>query len=167
MVMAHAIVCKLIDEDWVRQHSHATTYSDRVEDAVRVRSTPARVAQANADCELILGDVAPAPTAENEFVISADDLQSFDPDFYEKKVRYIQEGIYASRDKMTLADLDLLFVDEDNDEVYMRTATGEGLAVELKPGGAEIAVTEENKLEYLRLLAKHRLSGASVYTIVH
>ena len=67
---------------------------------------------------------------------------------------------------MSLADLDLLFVDEDNDEVYTRTATGEGLAVELKPGGAEIAVTEENKLEYLGLLAKHRLSGTSVYTIV-
>eukprot|EP01044_Picomonas_judraskeda_P009619 COSAG03_NODE_1179_length_4634_cov_2.694004_5_plen_867_part_00 len=167
MVMAHAIVCKLTDEEWVRQYSPTTNYSDRMKEAERVRRTPARVAQANAECALILGDAAPAPTAENEFVISADDLQSFDPDFYEKKVRYIREGIYASRDKMTLKDLDLLFVDEDNDEVYMRTATGEGLAVELKPGGAEIAVTEENKLEYLGLLAKHRLSGTSVYTLVH
>ncbi|GAA5932597.1 uncharacterized protein JCM15063_002150 [Sporobolomyces koalae] len=31
--------------------------------------------------------------------------------------------------------------------------------LELKPGGADIAVTEENKLEYISLLCEHRLKG--------
>lgn len=31
--------------------------------------------------------------------------------------------------------------------------------VELKPGGAAIAVTEDNKAEFIRLLCEHRLKG--------
>jgi len=31
--------------------------------------------------------------------------------------------------------------------------------VELKPGGANLTVTEENKAEFIRLLCEHRLKG--------
>lgn len=31
--------------------------------------------------------------------------------------------------------------------------------IELKPDGANIPVTEENKLEYIKLLCEHRLKG--------
>jgi hypothetical protein len=49
----------------------------------------------------------------------------------------------------------LTFVDDSNDADYTQ---GRGLgSVELKPGGAEIDVTEENKAEYLQLFVEHRL----------
>ncbi len=35
---------------------------------------------------------------------------------------------------------------------------GELYTVELKPGGADILVTEENKKEYVELLVEHRIS---------
>ena len=40
----------------------------------------------------------------------------------------------------------------DENEVF-----GVMQTVELKPGGAQIAVTEENKREYVRLIVRHRL----------
>ena len=46
-------------------------------------------------------------------------------------------------------------MDDSNDAEYTQ---GLGLgSVELKPGGAEIDVTEENKAEYLQLFVEHRL----------
>eukprot|EP00116_Pleurobrachia_bachei_P001740 sb/3462002/ len=37
---------------------------------------------------------------------------------------------------------------------------GEQGSVELKPGGVDILVTEDNKVEYVRLLSEHKMSGA-------
>lgn len=48
--------------------------------------------------------------------------------------------------------LELDFVDEYD-------SFGVTQQVELKPDGANIAVTESNKLEYIRLLCEHRLKG--------
>ena len=88
------------------------------------------------------------------FPVTLEDVESVDPDLYEQKIAFIRDGVYASRDGMELADLDLVFVDEDNNEEYSVATT------ELKPGGAEIGVTEANKAEYLQLFAEHRLVGA-------
>jgi E3 ubiquitin-protein ligase NEDD4 len=48
--------------------------------------------------------------------------------------------------------IDTEFIDE-----YESFGTTE--TVELKPNGANIAVTEENKMEYIKLLCEHRLKG--------
>ena len=76
-----------------------------------------------------------------------------DPELYEKRIVYLRDSVYASRDGITLEDLGLTFIDDSNDEQYTE---GRGRAVvELKPGGGDIDVTESNKEEYLQLLAKH------------
>ena len=89
------------------------------------------------------------------------DLESVDPDLYQQRVLYIQDSVYASRDQLTLADLDLVFVDDGNDEaIIYNTEAERRRAVELQPNGADIAVNEDNKAEYLRLFVQHRLIGA-------
>lgn len=60
---------------------------------------------------------------------------------------------------MTIADLDLTFEADFATEPYTDNRAPE--PVVLKPGGVGIEVTEENKAEYLELLAKHRLVGDS------
>lgn len=42
----------------------------------------------------------------------------------------------------------------------MLVTAGERKVVELKPGGKSVEVTEENKREYVALVAEHRTSGA-------
>ena len=72
----------------------------------------------------------------------------------------INSSLYSSRDGMQLADLGLTFVDDSNDEAY---TAGSGVAsVELKPGGAEAEVTEENKAEYLRVRRTRQASPSLV-----
>ncbi|XP_031569260.1 apoptosis-resistant E3 ubiquitin protein ligase 1-like [Actinia tenebrosa] len=70
-------------------------------------------------------------------------FETDDKDFYRSKIKYIEEN--------DPADLDLKFVEEE----YIDGKLVENVA--LKPGGAQIPVTEENKLEYLNLLAQYRL----------
>jgi hypothetical protein len=76
-----------------------------------------------------------------------------DPELYEKRIVYLRDSVYASRDGIALDDLGLTFIDDSNDEQYTE---GRGRAVvELKPGGGDIEVTESNKEEYLQLFAEH------------
>lgn len=58
----------------------------------------------------------------------------------------------CSENDITDAGLENDFIDEYDNFGVMET-------VELKPGGASIQVTEENKMEYIHLLCKHRLEG--------
>lgn len=69
-----------------------------------------------------------------------------DPDLYVSKVKYILENNIANMDEF-------YFIEEEYDE-----ATGRLLrSHELIPNGANVMVTEENKLYYLDMLAQHRL----------
>eukprot|EP01049_Picozoa_sp_SAG25_P006959 SAG25_NODE_547_length_7025_cov_3.655357_4_plen_567_part_00 len=89
------------------------------------------------------------------YTLKPEDLETVDPDLYETRIVYLRDGIYASRDGMELAGLDLVFEDDSNDAQYTE-GHGRG-SVDLKPGGATIAVTESNKIEYLQLFTEHRL----------
>ena len=75
-----------------------------------------------------------------------EDMQSIDPQYF----RSLQQ-----LKKMNVDDayLDLTFTAD-----LMRF--GQLKTVELKPGGADIEVTEENKLEYLDLITQHRMTEA-------
>ena len=78
------------------------------------------------------------------------------PGAVREKLAYLRDGVYASRNGMELAVFGLVFTDDSNDEEY----SAAGAAIDLKPDGAEVEVTEENKAEYLQLFAEHRLVGA-------
>jgi hypothetical protein len=107
------------------------------------------------------------------YPVAADDLESVDPELYTGRVAYIRDSVYLSRDGMELSDLELTFEAEFNFEEYTSMPGGGGVgvggsggggvaataAVELKPGGKAIAVTEANKAEYLQLFVAHRLVG--------
>jgi hypothetical protein len=90
------------------------------------------------------------------YPLTPDDLESVDPDAYQQKVVYIRDGVYASRDGMALQDLELTFEVElefnDYSSVKRKRDTEE-----LKPKGAAVPVTEENKAEYLQLFVEFRL----------
>jgi E3 ubiquitin-protein ligase HACE1 len=92
-----------------------------------------------------------------EFELTPADLESVDPDAYKQKVLYIRDC-----DRTALEDLELTFTDQnDNDMKLLYDSLAERDAcVELKEGGAEISVTEENKAEYIQLLVEHRVVGA-------
>ncbi|XP_058965485.2 apoptosis-resistant E3 ubiquitin protein ligase 1 [Pocillopora verrucosa] len=68
-----------------------------------------------------------------------------DKDFYRSKIKFIEEN--------DPEDLTLVFAEEE----YDQQGRLEKLE-ELKPGGAQIPVTESNKKEYLDLLAQYRLA---------
>ena len=95
------------------------------------------------------------------YAIDPADLDAVDPELYIKKVVYLRDRVYADRDGVSIADLDLTFEYEFNKADYTLTPgmRGAPAAIELKPGGCDIAVTEENKAEYLRLFVAHRLHG--------
>ena len=67
-----------------------------------------------------------------------------------------RDSVYASRDGQTIAELDLRFQDDSNQEEYSAANDTH----DLMEGGSEIAVTEENKMQYLQLFAEHRLVKA-------
>lgn len=73
------------------------------------------------------------------------DLESLDPEFY-SSLSWLREN-----------NLD----ENDNLELYFNTSyesLGKVEYVELKPGGNEIKLTEENKGEYLELITKWRFT---------
>ncbi|XP_022777880.1 apoptosis-resistant E3 ubiquitin protein ligase 1-like [Stylophora pistillata] len=70
-----------------------------------------------------------------------------DKDYYRSKIKFIEEN--------DPEDLALVFAEE----VYDQQGRVEKLE-DLKPGGAQIPVTESNKREYLDLLAQHRLASS-------
>ena len=92
------------------------------------------------------------------FTITCKDVESVDPELYDKRIVYLQDRLYKTRDHMSLDQLGLTFVDDSNDlAVVYETPEEHRPVVELKPGGAELAVTEENREEYLQLFAQYRL----------
>lgn len=91
------------------------------------------------------------------FQIKLQDLESVDPELWEKRVLYLRNGTYSSRDGMELEDLFLSFQDDSNQEEYIDGASAQ---VDLKEGGSSIAVDEDNKAEYLQAFVEHRLVGA-------
>ena len=94
-----------------------------------------------------------------EYPIVLGDLESVDPELYRTKVAYIRDRTYATRDGMTLEDLELTFEADFSFEDYSAKGASAAKAIELKPDGASTAVTEDNRLEYLELLVNQRLIG--------
>jgi hypothetical protein len=78
-------------------------------------------------------------------ILTIHDLESLDPDFYNSLV-WIRENN----------------LDENDDlELYFNTSfefLGKIENIELKPGGNEIKLTENNKIEYLELITKWRFT---------
>ncbi|XP_039248236.2 apoptosis-resistant E3 ubiquitin protein ligase 1-like [Styela clava] len=72
-------------------------------------------------------------------------FESDDPELYKSKIRYIIEN--------DVSDFDLYFSEE---EYHSNGKLSQ--VVPLKPNGAKLQVTNENKLEYLNRLAQYRLS---------
>ncbi len=95
-----------------------------------------------------------------EFDLAPADLESVDPEAYEKKVVYIRDGVYSSRDHIALEDLALTFTDDCDPAVLYESPAERNACVELREGGNQISVTEENKAEYIQLLVEHRVVGA-------
>jgi hypothetical protein len=95
------------------------------------------------------------------FTITCDDIESVDPELYNQRIVYLRDRLYDTRDHMSLEVLGLSFVDDSNElAVVYDTPEERRPVVELKPGGAELAVTEENREEYLQLFAEYRLVHA-------
>jgi len=87
--------------------------------------------------------------------VSVEDLASVDPALYEGKVLYLKEARYQQDDApVPIEDLDLTFEETPQPEVFP------DVHWELLPGGAQIRVTEENKLHYLWLLCDHHVRGS-------
>ncbi|KRX14510.1 NEDD4-like E3 ubiquitin-protein ligase WWP2 [Trichinella nelsoni] len=76
--------------------------------------------------------------------LTLEDLESVDPEFY-NSLKWIQEN------NVDEADLGLYFTMD-------YSLLGEHLSDELKPGGKEIKLTEENKEEYLNLTVEWRFN---------
>ena len=94
-------------------------------------------------------------TAVFEFELTAADLESVDPEAFEKKVVYIRDC-----DRTALENLALAFTDDCEPALLYELPAERNACVELKEGGAEISVTEDNKAEYIQLLVEHRVVGA-------
>jgi E3 ubiquitin-protein ligase HACE1 len=108
------------------------------------------------------------------FEIVLEDLQSVDPDLYEKQVVYIRDSVYADTDGATIEDLCLEFkmakrsLDPEH-YAFLEKATEPSSAAEPSAAdtvifkrmfdGSTAPVTEANKMEYLDLFVQHRLVG--------
>ena len=77
--------------------------------------------------------------------VLVEDIEAIDPEYYTALKWMLDNDITGV--------LDHTFVAE---EEYF----GARNTVELKPGGASVAVTEENKREYVQLITAHRMTGA-------
>ena len=82
------------------------------------------------------------------------DVEAVDPAFYKTLVWMLDNDITDV--------LDLTFTAEADEFAKHLFGEDNSLAktVELKPGGAEIAVTEENKHEYVALISEYKMIGA-------
>ncbi|GAA96285.1 uncharacterized protein L969DRAFT_606130 [Mixia osmundae IAM 14324] len=76
--------------------------------------------------------------------VSPSDLESIDPEYYKSLTWMLQNDITGVMDDYTFS------IEED--------VFGEMKIVELKPNGANINVTQENKHEYVRLVTEQRLT---------
>jgi E3 ubiquitin-protein ligase HUWE1 len=80
------------------------------------------------------------------------DIEAIDPDYF-KNLKWMLENDISDV-------LDLTFsIDADEEKLILYERT-EVTDYELKPGGRNIRVTEENKHEYVDLVAEHRLTTA-------
>eukprot|EP00931_Biecheleriopsis_adriatica_P090246 TRINITY_DN64260_c0_g1_i1.p1 TRINITY_DN64260_c0_g1~~TRINITY_DN64260_c0_g1_i1.p1 ORF type:complete len:854 (+),score=148.37 TRINITY_DN64260_c0_g1_i1:61-2622(+) len=81
------------------------------------------------------------------------DMKAVDPEFYNRKVVYILEGLYNTDggNPEALADLGLTFEDSPQPDVFP------DVKQQLCPLGAAKIVTEKNKKQYLSLLCDYRL----------
>lgn len=52
------------------------------------------------------------------FQIVPEDMKHVDPDFYEKKIKYLKDSVYASKDGIALEDLCLSFEAGHEVEAY-------------------------------------------------
>jgi E3 ubiquitin-protein ligase HUWE1 len=77
--------------------------------------------------------------------LTYEDIEAVDPDFF-KNLKWILENDITDV-------LDFNFTEETD---YF----GKKETVELKPGGKDIKLTEENKREYVNLVARHRMTTA-------
>jgi len=89
------------------------------------------------------------------FELTPDDLESVDPEAYEKRVLYIRNCDHAA-----LEELELTFIDDNEPALLYESTAERNTFVELKEGGNETRVTEENKMEYIQLFVEHRVLGA-------
>ncbi|KAH7291322.1 hypothetical protein KP509_29G011900 [Ceratopteris richardii] len=80
------------------------------------------------------------------------DIEAVDPDFY-KNLKWVLENTVNDALGLTFS----IDADEEKHILYERT---EVMDHELIPGGRNIRVTEENKHEYVDLVAEHRLTTA-------
>ena len=48
--------------------------------------------------------------------ITPDDLKSVDPELYQRRIVYLRDAVYASKDGIELSILGLVFADDGNDE---------------------------------------------------
>lgn len=85
--------------------------------------------------------------------ITAVDVKALDPDYFKNRMEMMMADGGLEMMKMVL-DIDPMHFVEIDD------LTGLETTAELKPGGADVVVTEENKLEYVELLSEHYLCGA-------
>jgi len=91
------------------------------------------------------------------YAINPADLAAVDPDIESGRMKFVRDSTTDEE----LADADLVFEDDSNEAALVFESKEEQQpSVELKAGGAGIAVTQANKDEYLQLLAQHRLVGA-------
>lgn len=128
----------------------ATTSQERLKDFIAVgrllaiaifRETPLPLSFSQVICKLLLRK----PVGER-------DLRKFDPEFYRCRVAHVLRHDGLAELEEALGE-SLMFLSAATD--------WRPLQVELKPGGAKIPVTQQNKQEYVRLLSEARLCGAT------
>ncbi|KAF9603293.1 hypothetical protein IFM89_034642 [Coptis chinensis] len=88
------------------------------------------------------------------------DIEAIDPDYF-KNLKWMLEASFIKCGVNDISDvLDLTFsMDADEEKLILYERT-EVMDYELIPGGRNIRVTEENKHEYVDLVAEHRLTTA-------
>lgn len=77
--------------------------------------------------------------------ITFEDVEAVDPDYYKNLKWMLENDITDVLDLTFTAEVDYF---------------GRKELIELKPGGAHLRVTEENKREYVRLMARHVMTTA-------
>jgi E3 ubiquitin-protein ligase HUWE1 len=78
--------------------------------------------------------------------VTIQDLEAIEPDYYKSLIQILDTPL-------DLLGLDLSFSAEINEFGQIST-------VDLIPNGRDIAVTDDNKHDYVKLLAHHRMTSA-------
>ena len=87
--------------------------------------------------------------------LTLEDMATVDPELYEGKVQYLLQGRYKNGSApVSLRALELKFEDFSQPDVFP------DVRADLHSNGASVAVTENNKLQYIKLLCDHRMRGS-------